>query len=75
MQKQLIINKVLQGYNLPSQTLRCITSVGSFKVAKFEVTDCNVLKTPFPFDCPYKWCAQPQDSIKILTRPATMWLA
>ena len=29
----------------------------------------------FPFGCPYKRCAQPQDSIKILARPATKgWL-
>jgi len=72
-----INNKIQQGYNLPTQTLRCITSVERIKVAKFELTDSNVLKTPFPFGCPYKWCSQPQDSNKFVrpTLPYSGWLS
>ena len=63
------------GYNTPTRTLRCITAVHGFKFARFEYTDSNVQKTSFPFGCPYKRCAQPQDSTKILARPATKgWL-
>ena len=57
-------------YNSPTQTLRCITSVESFKFAKFELTDSNVRKRPFPFSRPYKWFLRPPDSIDVLTRPA-----
>ena len=39
-------------YNTPTRTLRCITSVKGFKVAKFEITDSNVRKRPFPLACP-----------------------
>ena len=35
-------------YNSPTQTLRCITSVLGFKFAKFDCTDSNVRKRPFP---------------------------
>ena len=62
-------NKVKLGYSPPTQTPRCITSVERIKVAKFELTDSNVLKTSFPFGCPYKWYSQPQDSIKIFDPP------
>jgi len=34
-----MISTIMLGYNTPTRTLRCITSVHRFKVAKFENTE------------------------------------
>lgn len=55
-------------YNTPTQTFRCITSVGSSKLRGLTTQNSNVRKR-LPLGCPYKRYPQPQDSIKIFDLP------
>ena len=59
----------------PRGRFGCITSVRRFKFAKFEYTDSNVRKRPFPLAKPYKWLRWPLDSIDVLTHHSHVGLA
>ena len=71
-QQNTLIARNKPGYNTPTRTLRCITSVRRFKFARFDYTDSNVQKTSFPFGCPDKRCIQPQDSIDVCCDPPSL---